>query len=165
MTEWRKGFSKTLPAVFRGATKTTLDAKGRLAIPTKHREKLLARCNGDVVVTVDRQRCLLIYPLRDWEDIERELNRLPSSNAKVRAYRQMMVGFATDVPLDSAARVLVPKEHREFAAIERQTWLIGQGTRFELWDQARWDAKTNGWVDDSAEDDGEMPPELAAIPW
>ena len=142
-----------------------LDAKGRLAVPTKYRERLLGRCDGSLVVTVDRQRCLLIYPLRDWEDIERQLVRLPSSNAKVRSYRQMMVGYATEVDLDSAGRVLVPKELRDFAAIEREAWLIGQGTRFELWEQTRWDAKTDTWITDSEEDDGEMPPELATIPW
>lgn len=142
-----------------------LDAKGRLAVPTKYRERLLGRCDGSLVVTVDRQRCLLIYPLRDWEDIERQLVRLPSSNARVRSYRQMMVGYATEVDLDSAGRVLVPKELRDFAAIEREAWLIGQGTRFELWEQTRWDAKTDTWITDSEEGDGEMPPELATIPW
>ncbi|MEO0579583.1 MAG: division/cell wall cluster transcriptional repressor MraZ, partial [Pseudomonadota bacterium] len=146
-------------------TKITLDAKGRLAIPTKHRDSLLERCDGNVVVTVDRQRCLLIYPLRDWEDIERQLNRLPSSNPKVRAYRQMMVGYATDVALDSAGRVLVPKEHREFAGIDRASWLIGQGTRFELWDQGRWDAKTNGWTGPEDGEDEAPPEELAGIAW
>ena len=151
--------------MFRGATKITLDAKGRLAIPTKYRERLLARCEGNLVVTVDRQRCLLIYPLRDWEDIERQLVRLPSSNPKVRSYRQMMVGYATELDLDGAGRVLIPKEHREFAGIERQSWLMGQGWRFELWDQARWDAKTDGWAFVDGDEDEEMPPELASIPW
>ncbi len=151
--------------MFRGATKTTLDAKGRLAIPTKYRQGLTDRCDGHLVVTVDRQRCLLIYPLRDWEDIERQLVRLPSSEPTVRAYRQMMVGYATEVDMDGAGRVLVPPAHREFAEIDRQSWLIGQGTRFELWEQGRWDAKTDGWVDDSAAGGGAVPPELASIAW
>ncbi len=151
--------------MFRGATKITVDAKGRLAIPTRHRERLLARCEGQIVLTVDRQHCLLIYPLRDWEDIERRLVRLPSSNRKVREYRQMMVGYATDLELDAASRVLVPRELREFAGIERQAVLIGQGNRFELWDETRWSAKTTQWLASSDEEDDEIPAELASIPW
>ncbi len=151
--------------MFRGATKITVDAKGRLAIPTRHRERLQARCEGQVVVTVDRQHCLLIYPLRDWEDIERRLVRLPSSNRKVREYRQMMVGYAADQELDAACRILLPRELREFAGIERQAVLVGQGNRFELWDDERWGAKTAKWLASNGEEDEDIPPELAAIPW
>ena len=152
--------------MFRGATKVTLDAKGRLAIPTRYRERLHARCEGQVVVTVDRQHCLLIYPLRDWEDIERQLIRLPSSNRKVREYKQMMVGYATELELDGSGRILLPKELREFADLDRQVVLIGQGNKFELWDEPRWDAKRTGWLDiDDGDDEDGLPPELEAIPW
>lgn len=151
--------------MFRGATKITVDAKGRIAIPTKHRERLLARCEGQLVVTVDRQHCLLIYPLRDWEDIERRLVRLPSSNKKVRNYKQMMVGYATELELDGNTRLLLPRELREFAQIERQAVLVGQGNRFELWEESRWDAKTASWLAGDADEDEVIPPELASIPW
>ncbi|MEO0996741.1 MAG: division/cell wall cluster transcriptional repressor MraZ [Pseudomonadota bacterium] len=151
--------------MFRGATKVTLDAKGRLAVPTRYRERVHARCEGQVVVTVDRQHCLLIYPLRDWEDIERQLIRLPSSNRKVREYKQMMVGYATELELDANGRILLPKELREFADLDRQVVLVGQGNKFELWDEARWNEKRTGWLAEDAGDDEELPPELEAIPW
>ena len=150
--------------MFRGATKVTLDAKGRLAIPTRHRERLAARCDGQIVVTVDRQHCLLIYPLRDWEDIERQLVRLPSLNKKVREFKQMMVGYASEIELDGNGRVLLPKELREFAELDRQVVLIGQGNKFELWDEARWNEKRDKWLSYDDED-GELPSELESLSW
>ena len=94
--------------MFRGASKVTLDAKGRMAIPTRYREHITERCNGHLVVTVERDHCLLIYPLPDWEDIERKLNRLPSLNKRAQRLRRLMVGHACDVELDSHGRVLLP---------------------------------------------------------
>ena len=101
--------------MFRGVTKVTLDAKGRLAIPTRYREKLISRCDGQTVVTVDRDYCLLIYPYPDWEEIERKLIRLPSLNKQARRLQRLMVGHATELELDGNGRILISKELREFA--------------------------------------------------
>ena len=76
--------------MFRGATKVTLDAKGRLAIPTGYRERIAARCDGQLIVTVDKDYCLLIYPFPDWEEIERKLMRLPSLNKRSRRLQRLM---------------------------------------------------------------------------
>ena len=70
--------------MFRGATQITLDAKGRMAIPTRYRERFANRCDGLLIITVDRDHCLLIYPLPDWEEIERKLMRLPSFDKGAR---------------------------------------------------------------------------------
>ena len=86
--------------VFRGATKVSLDAKGRMAIPTRYRERLAARCDGQIVVTVDKDHCLLVYPLPDWEELERKLVRLPSMNKAARRIVRIMVGYATEVEMD-----------------------------------------------------------------
>lgn len=150
--------------MFRGATKVTLDAKGRLAVPTRYRERLSTRSDGQIVITVDRQHCLLIYPLRDWEDIERQLVRLPSLNKKVREFKQMMVGYASEIELDGNGRVLLPKELREFAELDRQVVLVGQGNKFELWDETRWNEKRDKWLSED-DDDGELPSELDSLSW
>ena len=147
--------------VFRGATKVTLDAKGRMAIPTRYRERLAARCNGEIVVTVDKDHCLLVYPLPDWEELERKLVRLPSMNKIARNIVRIMVGYATEVDMDASGRVLVSRELRDFAGLDKQAMLIGQGNKFELWDEETWNEKRDTWL--SEDDAGELPADLESI--
>ena len=147
--------------MFRGATKVTLDAKGRLAIPTRYRERIATRCDGELVVTLDRDHCLLIYPLPDWEEIERKLVRLPSLQKRSREMQRIMLGYATEVEVDGAGRILLSRELREVAGLERTAMLIGQGHKFELWDEERWNAIRDDWL--NADDDGDLPPELESL--
>ena len=147
--------------VFRGATKVSLDAKGRMAIPTRYRERLAARCDGEIVVTVDKDHCLLVYPLPDWEELERKLVRLPSMNRTARNIVRIMVGYATEVEMDGSGRILVSRELREFAGLEKAAMLIGQGNKFELWDETTWNEKRDAWLGE--DDDGELPPDLESI--
>lgn len=149
--------------VFRGATKVSLDAKGRMAIPTRYRERLSARCDGELVVTVDKDHCLLIFPLPDWEELERKLVKLPSLKKKARRIVRIMVGYATEVEMDANGRILVSKELREFSSLDRSGMLIGQGNKFELWDEATWNEKRDAWLGDDDDDDGELPVELESI--
>ena len=147
--------------MFRGATKVNLDAKGRMAIPTRYRERLSARCDGEIVVTVDKDHCLLIYPMPDWEELERKLVRLPSMNKVARNIVRIMVGYATEVDMDNNGRILVSRELREFAGLDKSAMLIGQGNKFELWDEESWIEKRDAWL---AEDgDGELPSDLETI--
>jgi transcriptional regulator MraZ len=132
--------------VFRGATKVTLDEKGRTVMPTRYRDAIQERAQGRLVVTVDRDQCLLIYPLPDWEQTERKLMSLPSLHAQARRLQRLMVGHATDVELDGHGRFLLPPELREFAGLGRHGMLIGQGNRFELWDEARWGERRSFWL-------------------
>ncbi len=147
--------------MFRGATKVTLDAKGRLAIPTRYRERIAARCDGQLIATVDKDYCLLIYPFPDWEEIERKLMRLPSLNKKVRRLQRLMVGHATEVDLDSHGRILLSQELREFAGLERQVILLGQGNKFELWDEDSWNQKRDEWL--RGDDETDLPAELESF--
>ena len=147
--------------MFRGATKVTLDAKGRLAIPTRYRERIAARCDGQLVCTVDRDYCLLLYPLPDWEEIERKLIRLPSLNKQARRLQRLMVGYASELELDGHGRILLPRELRDFAALERQAILIGQGNKFELWDEERWNEKRDSRLSD--DDELGLPSELESL--
>ena len=141
--EWANG---PFYLVFRGATKVTLDAKGRMVMPTRYRDRIAERSQGRLVVTVDRDQCLLLYPLPDWDEIERKLMALPSLNERARELQRLMVGYATDVEIDRHGRLLLPPKLREFAGLTRDAVLIGQGIRFELWDEARWNERSEQWL-------------------
>lgn len=149
--------------MFRGATKITLDAKGRLAMPTRYRERIVERSNGRLIATVDRSDpCLLIYPLPEWEEIELKLRRLPTLNPAARRLQRLMIGHATDLELDASGRILIPPSLREYARLTKAAMLIGQGNRFELWDEAQWNENREAWLaaDEPTE---ELPPELATL--
>ena len=147
--------------MFRGATKVTLDAKGRMAIPTRYRDRIAARCDGELVATVDLDYCLLIYPSPDWEDIERKLMRLPTFDKQARRLQRLMVGHATEIEMDGHGRILLSKELREYAQLDRQAMLIGQGTKFELWDDERWKQTRDSWID--GDDNADLSAELASL--
>ncbi len=149
--------------MLRGATKITLDAKGRLAIPVRYRERLLTRAEGHLVATVDQDYCLLIYPLPDWEEIERKLTRLPALNKKSRRLQRLMLGHATELDMDSHGRILLTRELRTFAGLDRQAMLIGQGNKFELWDEERWNARRDEWLAEQASDQTDLPQELESL--
>lgn len=148
--------------MFRGVSTLTLDSKGRLAIPTKYRERLVEHCDGQMVLTVDRDHCLLLYPLPEWEEIERKLVKLPSFNAQARRLQRLLIGHATEVELDGSGRILLSPELREFAGLDKTVVLIGQGNKFELWDQASWTVRRAEWL--AADDgEGELPDELGSL--
>jgi MraZ protein len=149
-------------AMFRGMTQLALDAKGRLAIPSRHREALAPRIAADgppepMVLTVDASRCLLLYPRAEWEPIQARLMAFSSFNSSLRALQRLMVGYADEVEMDGAGRILVPLSLREFAGLEHHVAFVGQGNRFELWDHARWQAATAEAITFPA---GPLPPEL-----
>ena len=148
--------------MFRGATKITLDDKGRMVMPTRYREQIAGLAQGKLVVTVDRDQCLLIYPLPEWEQIERKLMSLPSLNATARRLQRLMVGHATDLPLDGHGRVLLPLELREFAKLERHGMLIGQGHRFELWEEGRWGERRDQYLMSEARA-GDLPSDFDSL--
>jgi MraZ protein len=136
-----------------------MDAKGRMAIPTKIRESLSSFCGGRVVVTAHtEERCLLIYPENQWQEILPKLEALPSFNKKARRIQRLMIGYATQLEMDANGRVLLPPPLREYAGLEKKTMLIGQGQKLELWSEERW----LDWLDDSGDDD-EIPEELHSL--
>lgn len=132
--------------MLRGVNRLNLDAKGRLAVPTRYRDRLRESCASELVVTVDPDRCLLIYPMPEWQEIERKLNRLPSFDPTARRLQRLLVGHATEVDMDGQGRVLMPPPLREFAGLDKLVVLIGQGNKFELWDEARWNEQREGWL-------------------
>lgn len=127
--------------LFRGVSELVLDAKGRLAIPARHREGLAANGNGHLVITADHGGCLLIYPVATWEPLQAQLMELSSFDATIRSLQRLLVGHADDVELDAAGRILVPPALRRYAGLEKRVVLVGQGPKLELWDEIRWQSQ------------------------
>ena len=125
--------------MFRGISQLHLDVKGRLAVPSRHRDTLLERCAGHLVITADADRCLLVYPLPDWELIQQKLEGLSNLDPRVRELQRRLIGFAVDVDMDSAGRVLISPALREYAELDKEVVLVGQGKKFELWNKANWE--------------------------
>ncbi|MEJ2631604.1 MAG: division/cell wall cluster transcriptional repressor MraZ [Acidihalobacter sp.] len=132
--------------MFRGVTNLNLDAKGRVAIPARYRERLLESCGGRLVVTIDRDGCLLVYPLTEWERIEAALMSRPNMDPQVRSLQRLLLGYASDVEMDAQSRILVAPTLREHAQLDKHVVLVGQGNKFELWNEATWTAQREQWL-------------------
>jgi MraZ protein len=143
--------------MFRGATALNLDAKGRLAVPARHRDALTVQAGGRLVLTAHPHRCLLLYPQSAWEPIQQKIMSLPSLDKQASLLQRLLVGFAEDMELDGAGRVLVSPVLREFAALEKQVMLVGQGTHFELWSMEGWRTQLDEAL---AQGDSVLPAEL-----
>ncbi len=149
--------------MFRGVNRITLDAKGRLAIPTRYRERLREQCGSELVVTVDIDGCLLLYPLPEWQEIERKLMKLPSFNKAARRLQRLLVGHAVDLEMDAQGRVLLPAPLREYAGMEKQVMMVGQMNKFELWDEARWNAQRDAWQEEPDLEQLDLPVDLESL--
>ena len=148
--------------MFRGGNTVNLDAKGRLALPTRYRGPLEDRCQGQVVLTVHDDRCLLLYPQPDWDEIERKLVRLPNQNKRTRTLQRMLLGHATELEIDKSGRILIPPRLREFANLEKRVVLAGLGNKFEIWNEDAWEQSCGEWVADDS-DAGDMPDSLESL--
>ena len=141
--------------LFRGVNILSLDAKGRMAMPSKYRERLQTMGNNQVVVTLDMSDpCLLIYPLTEWEDIERKLVRLPSLNKQAVRLKRLLLGHASECELDSHGRILLPPTLRELVNLDKHVVLLGQGNKFELWDEKAWSSARDKWLGETETDQG-----------
>ena len=143
--------------MFRGVAQLNLDSKGRLAVPARFREALLVRCQGRLVITADSDKCLLLYPLPEWEPIQQKLMGLSSFNPRIRDLQRRLIGYAEDVEMDGAGRLLVSAALRDFAELTKNVVLVGQGNKFELWDEEKWQQVLERGA---GFNDGDLPPEL-----
>jgi MraZ protein len=139
--------------VFRGANALSLDAKGRLTIPTRYRDLLQSCCQGRLVATVDHGPCLLIYPQPNWEVIEKQLSDFPNFNQQTRQMQRLLIGFATECEMDGHGRILLAPTLREFAGLDKRVMLIGQVNKFELWDEPTWTEQCKRMLTTSAGQD------------
>lgn len=135
--------------MFRGVTPIHLDDKGRIAVPARYRERLQAVCASRLVITVDPDRCLLVYPEPVWLTIEAKLKALPSLNPTVRNLQRLYIGYAHEGEMDGQGRVLLPPYLRSFAKLNKRAVLLGQGDKFELWDEDTWNQRFDRWLDET----------------
>ena len=127
--------------MFRGANAISLDAKGRLAMPSRYRDELVSRCSGQLIVTIDAvDPCLCVYPLSEWELIEAKLRDLPSLREETRRLQRLLIGNAVDIELDGSGRFLVPPRLRAHAGLDKHAMLVGQLNKFQLWNEDAWNA-------------------------
>ena len=134
-------------------------------MPARHREAFVAD-QGQLVITIDTtERCLAIYPLETWLDIERQIDALPSFNKTANRIKRMLIGHAADLTLDSAGRVLVPSELRSHAELQKEVVLVGQGKKLELWSKDYWNQVRNEILDKilGDEEDEELPAAMETL--
>jgi MraZ protein len=149
--------------VFRGLTGINLDTKGRMVMPTRYREAL-ARDGSTVILTIDTEAtCLLLYPVKEWELIEKKIEALPSFNQATRRIQRLLIGHATEVELDGNGRILLPPLLREYAGLDKRVMLVGQGKKFELWDETQWQQGRAQWLTEAAGKLSELPTGLESI--
>ncbi len=144
--------------VFQGSHNINMDAKGRLAIPAKHRDTLEATCACKIVMTAHTQdKCVLIYPETEWQLILPQIEALPTFNRAALRAQRLLIGYATSLILDGNGRILVPPTLREYGGFDKKLILVGLGKKFELWDEEAWLATLA-----EAQDD-EMPEQMLAL--
>ncbi len=125
--------------MFRGDTPLNLDAKGRLAIPSRYRERLMDVCGGSLVTTISlTHRCLTVYPFPEWKRIEDDIQKLPTFDKNAQAIRHLLIGRASETDMDGHGRILVSPSLREWAGLDKRVRMVGQVQKFELWDQDAW---------------------------
>jgi MraZ protein len=126
--------------MFQGRSALALDAKGRMSVPTRHRDALMLQCEGRLTLTRHPDGCLLLYPRGTWETVREKIASLPIGAS---AWKRFFLGNATDVELDGSGRVLIPPELRQAAGLDKGIVLLGMGTHFEVWDDAGLTVKEN----------------------
>jgi|TARA_B100000959_G_C14793783_1_gene546705 MraZ protein len=122
-----------------------------MALPARNRDAVAAVSDGNMIVTIDvRERCLLLYPLPEWEVVQRKLESLSNINPEARLLQRLLIGHATDLELDGSGRLLLPGLLRTYAELKKKLVLVGQGNKIEIWAQDKWQESMQGWLDQGA---------------
>lgn len=150
--------------MFLGVNTLNLDAKGRMAIPAKHRDALADCCASRVVVTINpREHCLWLYPESEWRDIARKLSRLPTLKRQNQLLQRLLLGHASELEMDGQGRILLSTELREYAGLGKKISLVGQGHKFEIWDEAAWSGSREDWLAEANVSGSELSDELGEM--
>ena len=130
-----------------------MDSKGRMALPARFREPVIVTAASKLVVTIDmRERCLLMYPLPEWEIVQEKLEGLSNIRPDARLLQRLLIGHATDLELDGSGRMLLPTMLREYASLTKGLVLVGQGNKIEIWADAAWKSRMEDWLSDDTAD-------------
>lgn len=150
--------------MFRGVNAISLDTKGRMMMPMRYRAELQSEAKGQLVITIDaEEKCLLLYPLPIWEEIEKKVESLPSFNQVTRRIQRLLIGHATELEVDNNGRLLLPQLLREYANINKHIMLVGQGKKFEIWDKKIWSDGRDKWLTSGLNGLETLPPELQLL--
>ena len=132
--------------MFKGISNLNIDTKGRASMPQRYRNDFCIKNKCKLVITADKDKCLLIYTQNNWNIIEKKLSNLPSYNKEARFIQRLVIGHATESEIDSQGRFLIPNPLREYAGIQKKIILLGQGSKFELWSETIWNKKMKSWL-------------------
>lgn len=139
--------------MFMGEYNHTIDAKGRLIIPSKFRETL----GDEFVVTKGLDGCLFVYDNAEWGNFENKLKTLPLTNKDARQFVRFFLAGAASVEVDKQGRILLPSVLREFGQLAKDVILVGVGSRIEIWSRERWEGTSDTLdMDEIAERMSEM---------
>tara|TARA_R100001377_G_scaffold26636_2_gene14358 strand:+ start:501 stop:911 length:411 start_codon:yes stop_codon:yes gene_type:complete len=134
-----------------------------MAMPSRYRDQLTSEYGGRLVATIDPMaKCLLLYPIDVWEEIQKKIEALSSFNPETRKFQRMMIGYATDVEMDGSGRILLSQVLRNHAELDKHVALVGQGKKLELWSETNWAEQTELWLS-QASAGGELPAELQSL--
>ncbi len=141
---------------FLGTQYLSIDAKGRLNLPSRYRDAL----NNKVIATIDvANKCLMLYPVSEWQIVAEKVRSLPSMKASTKHFQRLFFGYAHDLDIDGNGRILLPAILREYAQLDKKAALVGQGHKLELWSEELW-SKEAGNIELFSE---EMPDELTDL--
>lgn len=150
--------------MFLGVNTLNLDTKGRMAIPAKYRDALAHTGVVRVVVTINpREHCLWLYPENEWHEIARKLSRLPTLQAQNQLLQRLLLGHAAEAELDAQGRILLPTELRDYAGLGKKVSLVGQGHKFEIWDETAWTQNRESWLAEAGEVVAELSEDLSGM--
>lgn len=127
--------------VFRGSFEHSVDAKGRVSVPSRFREIIAERYEGRLVLTMDFDRCITVYPLEEWERVEEKIRALPQMQKEVKDFMRFVFSSATECELDKQGRILIPPPLRERAGINKSVMVVGIIGKMEIWDASAWEAR------------------------
>lgn len=129
--------------MFRGSYEHSVDSKGRVSVPSKFRDIIADRYDGRLVMAMDFDRCLTVYPLEEWEKLEEKIKTLPMMQKEVKDFMRFFFSSATECELDKQGRILIPPTHRERAGITKNVTLVGIINKIEIWDAEAWEARNS----------------------
>lgn len=133
--------------MFMGQYNHSVDAKGRLIVPSKFRESL----GDDFVVTKGLDGCLFVFDKNEWSAFEEKLKSLPINNKEARLFVRYFLAGAANVEVDKQGRILLPNHLRDHAKIDKEVVMVGVGSRMEIWSRELWEDTTSDEMEDIAE--------------
>ena len=150
--------------MFSGVTNINLDAKGRMAVPARHRDLLSVIGVEQMMVTLAHHgNCLLIFPMPEWQVLEESLMKLSDLKQSAYQLKQILLGHASQCAIDGNGRILIPPLLREHVEIDKRASLVGMGNKLELWQEERWSAQRAESLNQISKMDLEASEELAEL--